>query len=439
MRIMIVAACFPPHGWGGAEVAAEGIARWLAEHGHHIGVYTDLAAETLPAAATAGDHAWYAPALGSQGHRAHEHGRKGPLRKAWWHVIDHGAHRGEAEFARATEAFRPDLVMVHLAPGLGLGLFAHCAAADLPVIFVMHDFWMTCLRSSMFSRSGTVCTQREWACQWSSRRRLAALLRVPRLGFWAPSQRIVDLTRKQAGPVLRNLLVERNVVDLDDFSRTDGATTDADRSAAAPVRFLFVGKITEAKGVLFLVEALLALPAGSRFELDLAGGGDLELSLQRRLADDPRFHFHGVRSRAEIVGFYHRASVLLVPSLWFENSPLVIYQAQAAGLPVVGSDSGGIPELLQGREDSMLLPAGDHAAWHDALQALVEEPARVARLEQAGRQAARDGAGVRAARGRRVEALCRQLIALPPADAPAAGTRRPSDLSAFDPATSVRA
>jgi len=308
-------------------------------------------------------------------------------------------------------AFRPDLVMVHLAPGLGIGIFGFCARHDLPVVFVVHDFWMTCLRSSMFSRTGAVCTKREFYCRWSSAIRWGALSRVPRLGFWAPSRKILEIIGRELGDVLHKVLVERNVIDLSDFAGARPGGT------GGPVSFLYVGKVTAAKGVDFALGCLANLPAGLDFGVDVVGSGDLEAPLRHRFAGDRRFRFHGARSREEVRGFYRQASVLLVPSIWFENSPMVIYQAQAAGLPVFGSDSGGIPELLAGRSDSFVLRAGDRDEWTSKLRSVVEDPGRLARMKAAATQHAAENADALDARARRVMDFCESVMNPAPATA----------------------
>lgn len=407
MRIMIVASSYPPDGWGGAEVAAEGIADWLASRDHDVAVYADADPPAPPGEGTGSSLIRLGPPRSRWTHRTPEHARQGSFRKALWHVLDHGAHQGEAAFARATAAFRPDVVMVHLAPGLGLGLFAHCAREDLPVLFVVHDFWMTCLRSSMFSKQGHVCTQRETLCRWSSHMRMKALARIPRLGYWAPSHSILEIIQREIGPVFRHVLVQRNVVDLRDFSPGPPSPP------GGPVRLLFVGKLSAAKGARFIAECLARLPPDHPFVLNFVGSGDLEGPLRRAFADDPRFVFSGVCSRAEVAAHYQAASLLLIPSLWFENSPLVIYQAQAAGVPVLGSSSGGIPELLEGREDSHVLPVGDHDAWTARLAQLIRDPAALGRLTAAARRLSVHSGDEIHAGGLKVEALCRTLQGLP--------------------------
>jgi glycosyltransferase involved in cell wall biosynthesis len=404
VRSLVVSSSYPPDGWGGAELAAEGIARWMTANGHEVGVYADSG---MPSALTVGParsgHR-YSPAKRWWSHRTSEHGLQSTPRKAIWHLADHFPHQGAREFGKVVSAFRPDLVMVHLAPGFGIGLFEYCARNDIPVVFVVHDFWITCLRSSMFSRTGLVCTKRELSCRWSSSIRWGALSRIPRLGFWAPSGKIVEIVSRELGTKLPNTLVEKNVVDLSDFA---GLSSQA---PPGPPSLLYLGKVTAAKGVDFVLDCLRSLPRNAEFSVDVVGSGDREAPLRRLLADDGRFRFHGARPRDEVRTLYRRASALLVPSIWFENSPMVIYQAQAAGLPVLASDSGGIPELLAGRDDSIILPAGDAAAWTSSLRRLVEDRSLLARLRASAAAYAAESESTLDARGRRVMKFCESII-----------------------------
>ncbi|HEY1763684.1 MAG TPA: glycosyltransferase, partial [Opitutaceae bacterium] len=278
MRILVVSSCFPPEGWGGAELAAEGIARWMAADGHGVGIYADSAARPDLAGASPRSAERYSPPRRWWTHRTGDHARQSGPRKAIWHLSDHLPHQGARNFANVIAAFRPDLVMVHLAPGLGIGLFEFCARNDIPVVFVLHDFWITCLRSSMFSRSGSVCTNREFLCRWSSAIRWKALSQIPRLGFWAPSAKIVEIVGRELGLPLPNTLVERNVVDLSDFARL---SADA---APGPPRLLYVGKVTTAKGVDFMVNCLGSIPRTVRFTVEVVGSGDREAVLRGQMA-----------------------------------------------------------------------------------------------------------------------------------------------------------
>ena len=68
------------------------------------------------------------------------------------------------------------------------------------------------------------------------------------------------------------------------------------------------------------------------------------------------------------------SDVLCVPSIWRENSPGVVIHALSQGLPVIGSDKGGIPELVNHERNGLLVRAGDTDAWRRALEGVLIEP-----------------------------------------------------------------
>jgi len=71
---------------------------------------------------------------------------------------------------------------------------------------------------------------------------------------------------------------------------------------------------------------------------------------------------------------------LAVPSHWLESGPLVVYEAFAAGIPVIGSRLGGIAELVRDGLDGVLVQPGSQEAWADALQRLAKTPGLIERL-----------------------------------------------------------
>ena len=68
------------------------------------------------------------------------------------------------------------------------------------------------------------------------------------------------------------------------------------------------------------------------------------------------------------------SDVLCVPSIWAENSPGVVIHALGLGLPVIGSDKGGIPELVEHNKNGMLVPPNDVTAWQNALESIFINP-----------------------------------------------------------------
>ena len=82
------------------------------------------------------------------------------------------------------------------------------------------------------------------------------------------------------------------------------------------------------------------------------------------------------------------AAVSVVPSRWYENQPLAVLEAFASGLPVVGTDLGGIPELIEPGVDGTRVPANDPVALADALRPMVDDPALAFRMGASAREKA---------------------------------------------------
>jgi glycosyltransferase involved in cell wall biosynthesis len=149
-------------------------------------------------------------------------------------------------------------------------------------------------------------------------------------------------------------------------------------------RVMFAGRIVPAKGLATLIEAMRELDA----ELVVCGEG-WQLPAMRRLADRHgvagRVHFRGWLDPGQLARELAEASVLALPSLWPEPFGLVGIEALAAGRPVVASATGGVEDWLQDGISGLLHPPGDEKALAAKLRELLGDPARQARMGEAGR------------------------------------------------------
>jgi glycosyltransferase involved in cell wall biosynthesis len=149
------------------------------------------------------------------------------------------------------------------------------------------------------------------------------------------------------------------------------------------LRVGFLGQIAPHKGVHVIVEAMRRLPTAS-IELVVHGPLTRDVpyvdSLRRLAGDDPRILFPGPIGHDELDAFLARIDILAVPSVWYENSPFVIHEARAAGLPVLASKLGGMAELVEDGVDGLLATAGSVEAFASALGRLARERDLAARL-----------------------------------------------------------
>ncbi|MEP7086848.1 MAG: glycosyltransferase, partial [Gemmatimonadota bacterium] len=143
------------------------------------------------------------------------------------------------------------------------------------------------------------------------------------------------------------------------------------------IRCLAVGRLIERKGIADLVRAWALLPR-DRYQLEIAGGGPQDAalrSLTKELDVDGDVRFVGPLSREE-VALRCRRSDLFVLTPYEEAFGNVFAEAIAAGLPVIGSNIGAIPELVENGANGILVPPGDANAIAAAIRELGDDHAR---------------------------------------------------------------
>jgi hypothetical protein len=148
------------------------------------------------------------------------------------------------------------------------------------------------------------------------------------------------------------------------------------------VRFGFVGSLVWYKGGEVLMEAMNRLrdaPVVLEVHGDFRPGEDPHHARLRDLAG-PNVRFHGRFDHARLSEVYAGIDVLVVPSLWYENSPITIHEAHLARTPVVASGIGGMAEYVRDGVDGLHFRAGDAASLAAALRRFVDEPDLLERL-----------------------------------------------------------
>jgi glycosyltransferase involved in cell wall biosynthesis len=141
------------------------------------------------------------------------------------------------------------------------------------------------------------------------------------------------------------------------------------------LRAAYVGSLVWHKGLHVLIEAMRQLP--DAIELTIYGSPDVDpdyVAGLRRKADGRRIRFADSFTDPERRSVLAAVDILVVPSLWLENSPLVIHEAFMAGVPVIASRMGGIEELVDDGINGLLVPAGSPDALAIALRRCAEEP-----------------------------------------------------------------
>jgi glycosyltransferase involved in cell wall biosynthesis len=162
---------------------------------------------------------------------------------------------------------------------------------------------------------------------------------------------------------------------------------EASRSPRSGHTLLFLGRIEQAKGILDLLEAMAALrPEMPAVRLVCAGEGDTALVLRHaeRLGIADAVFFTGWIGPAEVRAWMNRSAAFVLPS-YTEAMPMSLLEAMAAGLPVVATAVGGIPDVVTDGHDGFLFSPGDVATLEKLLRVLLEDRTLAARLGAAAR------------------------------------------------------
>jgi glycosyltransferase involved in cell wall biosynthesis len=204
------------------------------------------------------------------------------------------------------------------------------------------------------------------------------------------ADRVIAVTRLEAsqlesfGVSRQRIHVIPNAIDLTEFR-----DIPVRRPGSDGVTGLYVGRLDpEQKGLTTLVRACALLPASFNIRFRLVGedwGATTQLrALASRLGVLNRFQFLGRVSRADLLHEYGNADFLVLPSI-FEPFGIVLLEAMAAGVPIVASKVGGIPEVI-GEHAGILTGPGDASQLAEAISRLAESPSLRVQLAASGRE-----------------------------------------------------
>lgn len=210
----------------------------------------------------------------------------------------------------------------------------------------------------------------------SSLQRAHRLLAPLTRWIWRRADRVVAVCESLGQLALRtwpdlHYAVVPNGVDLALFHPADPAATRPSQR----IRCLAVARLIERKGLGDLIRALALLEPG-RFELEIVGGGADQQVLQdlaAHLGVAEEVRFSGPLSRAEVAERYRAADLFTLPSS-AEAFGNVFAEALASGLPIIGSATGGIPDLVEHGSNGLLVSPGDVQALAGAIRFLADDP-----------------------------------------------------------------
>lgn len=136
--------------------------------------------------------------------------------------------------------------------------------------------------------------------------------------------------------------------------------------------FLFIGRLSNEKGILELVDFF---NHNLNFKLKIIGTGQLENELRKRIISN-NIELLGFKTGTEKNELICNASAIIIPSIWYENYPVVVVEAFSYGIPVIANKLGGLSAIVKDRYSGILIDKGDETALLEALDFLSDDKNR---------------------------------------------------------------
>lgn len=285
------------------------------------------------------------------------------LVKLLWHMIDAFNPLAMRDIARLIDAEKPDIVNTNIIAGFSTGIFYTIKKKGPPLVHTMRDYYLLCTQSAMFLNGRDM----EGLCPQC----------VPFVPFRRRAAKSVDMFLANSDYVLarhkkfgfmkapQKAHTQWNMNDDDDIAVPKELKNET-------IRFGYIGRLNQTKGLEVLLEAVQAINTKD-WVLKIAGKGEEQYvaSLQEN-HPDTRIKYLGFTSPDD---FYNDIDILICPSVYGEPLPRVVYEAYRFALPVIASDMGGTPEIVDDGITGFSYKATDSKALATLMDRIANDPA----------------------------------------------------------------
>ena len=308
----------------------------------------------------------------------------------------------ERSFGRLLDEICPDVVHIQHVMDMSAGLITVARQRGIPVVVTLHDYWFMCSNSQLVRPNQQICDGPAWgfrcvdcagarmgqplikllsplvACLFLYRALyLKRVMRNVDL-FIAPSRFLRDKYIAYGFPKDKLVYLENGI----NVSRITRYVKERNPSPGK-LRFAYIGAIAWQKGLHVLVEAFNMISPDAA-ELRIYGDPQVFPEYTKQIKDalvNPSVYFMGKIENERVGEVLAETDVLVVPSIWYENSHVVIQEAFAAKVPVIASNLGALAEKVRDEVNGLLFQPGNPKDLWENIERLIKSPNLVNRLK----------------------------------------------------------
>jgi len=420
MKILYASHLFLPKYYGGTEVYTFNIASELKRRGHDVHVLACESFKTGKRNEVRANDELYGDL---KVHRVYLNIMlmDDPVRAEYFnpyverHLMDYYA------------ALRPDLIHAHHFGYLSTAVFTAAQKLGIPTAFTATDFWLVCPNSQLLRWNATLCegpsniadclrcythlSHRAKKYQWVTqslpdgvlKKLVRASINTSSRSLW--QFRVLKAAGSRAGwnqdvfnavglfispskflesMFIRNGMTNSHRIRIPFGVRSATLQSSCQKIPSTRLRFGFIGTISKHKGLHILIEAFQELREDEAAMLRVYGSLEFDPPYGKKIrqlaAGNSQIEFAGTFPHQKMSEVFREIDVLIVPSNWYENTPLVVYAALAMETPVVCSDMGGMAEIVHHGENGLTFEAGNPQALLDRMRELLNDRALLERL-----------------------------------------------------------
>ena len=339
MRILYVNVLYDPFIGGGAEITLKILVEGIREKGHEVKVLSfwdqddkeEIVNEVLVYRAKIPN--LYLP-YGKK--------RQPLLKRRLWHILDVYNPVAKKIVLKQIKKFKPHVISLHNIQGWSCSIWDAINETNVPAIQVLHDLYLIC-PTNMF-KNNTICRKQCLTCK---------LMRFPYKLKSNKLKAVVGVSNFVLNKLLsygyfKDVPIKKVIYN----SRKGLDETPVDKKINTKyVNLGFIGSLAPNKGIEVLLKAYYKIKK-PYYRLFIAGTDkrDYEEYLKSKYKDESIIFLGKVEPKE----FFNKVDVTIVPSIWYENFPGVIIESFAFGVPVIGSNIGGIPEMVIEGKNGML-------------------------------------------------------------------------------------
>jgi len=401
MNILLVVHDFLPKHVAGTELYTYYLARALKDRGHEAGIYTRehvYVDEKLREEDTQYD--------GIEVKKIYFNSLSKRFKLLSKFYLDFYNPLLEKHFGDHLDETKPDIIHIQHLKGLSASFISAARERKIPTVLTLHDYWFMCSKIQLLTTSSKRCSGPLYGLK-------CARCLIPTLNpliVWGlyPFHSVLFFIRTiylrrllnkvdliiSPSNFLRKKFIEHGISEEKIIFSDYGMNTNLSKLYKGisnndnKLRFTFIGSIMPHKGVHVLLEAFNKL-TNSNAELRIYGDSRFAPNYYERLrlmATNSSIKFMDSFDNNRVYEILAETDVLVVPSIWYENSPLTIHEAAIAGVPVITSNIGGMAELIERMKNGLLFQVEDASDLHKKMKLLIDNPRLIGELKGRARE-----------------------------------------------------